>query len=332
MKDMRQFRRFRFPTILAFLFVCVLTLSARAWSATDAELEKTISEALSVRHPTEGPDWWRSLGPTAPGVIIRMYEASDQIYQRLRLLEALAWFDDSASVEFLKLQADRTAYDVLRNAAIRSVGIARGAKEEEFVSQFLKHPDPQTRIAAAETLKRMNDSRADKVLETYLGDEKTPWITARLKGEAVLPKRLKITSSSDDRLNPELTGTWAGFWVAPGAGSPRMESRPAVLRLKVSGATGLEGELNLKKSGKALQPKAFVLAKVSGKSSRIIGVLIEMPASDSAQTSAQRDIQKQRREIPFEAELVERAGLKLIEFRAPSIAAILVVRRTGTSQ
>ncbi|OFZ53354.1 MAG: hypothetical protein A2428_10350 [Bdellovibrionales bacterium RIFOXYC1_FULL_54_43] len=328
----RQFRRFRFSTIMFFLSVCVLTPSGGAWSATDAELEKTISEALSVRHPTEGADWWRSLGPNAPRVIIRMYEASDQIYQRLRLLEALAWFDDSTSVEFLKLQAERTADDVLRNAAIRSVGIARGANEEEFVSKFLKHPEPQTRLAAAETLKRMNDSRADKILEKYLNEEKTPWITARLKGEAVVQRRLKITSSSDDRLNPELTGTWAGFWVAPGAGSPGMESRPAVLRLKVSGATAIEGELNLKKGGKAAQPKAFVLAEVSGKSSRIAGVLVETPASDSAQTSAQRDMRKQPREIPFEAELVERAGLKLIEFRAPSIAAILVVRRTGTSQ
>jgi hypothetical protein len=129
---------------------------ASAQTRTDAELEQAIQDVIIQRHPTDTPEWWRELGPEAPRVIIGMAEKAPRLYQRLRLVEALGWFDDQRAVEYLKRQADSASNGVIRNAAVKAIGNSQGAKELEFVSKFLKHSDPQTRKAAAQAVHKIN--------------------------------------------------------------------------------------------------------------------------------------------------------------------------------
>src|SRR5436305_8117694 len=118
--------KFSRPILLSLLLL--MALPAGADSSTDA-IQHQIESVLAQRHPTDTPEWWRSLGPPAPAVIISMYQNTSHIYHRLRLLGALAWFDDPVAVDFLKKQAESSGDDVVVSAAIKSVGISQGAKE-----------------------------------------------------------------------------------------------------------------------------------------------------------------------------------------------------------
>ena len=317
--------------------------SAAAKSA--AEIQEDIEMVLKQRHPTDTGDWWKGLGPNAPSVIMKMYEDSEHIYHRIRLLQGLGWFDDPASVEFIKQQAQSTPDDVIRNAAIKSVGISQGAKEEEFIAKFLKHSDPQTRLAAAETLKRINDAQARAILEKYMAEEKAQWILQRLRNERSTPRALVPVTSSEDRLSPDFAGTWEGFWVAPVVDSLKaLESDPAVLRLKVENATTVSGELSLKVAqpqGSSVRTRSRTLkVTAKGKAAHFSGILVEQEspsvaasarpggAADGAPEATPRAHREVRtREYSFEADLVHRAGALMLEVRSPAIGATLIVRR-----
>src|SRR5207253_525115 len=103
------------------------------------------NHTIDQRHPADTPDWWRSLGSNAPAVIIQMYKDTTSVYRKSRLVQGLAWFDDSAAADFVKEVAETTDNSVLRQAAIKTYGITNGDKDTDSLAKFLNHADQRTR-------------------------------------------------------------------------------------------------------------------------------------------------------------------------------------------
>jgi hypothetical protein len=69
---------------------------------------------------------------------------------------------------------------VLQNAAIRSIAISQGMKEQEFLTQSLNHPDPIVRAETAKSISEIKDPKADKLVGQYLTQEKTSWVVKKV--------------------------------------------------------------------------------------------------------------------------------------------------------
>ncbi|MEO5970631.1 MAG: HEAT repeat domain-containing protein [Bdellovibrionia bacterium] len=154
-------------------------LEGRAWS--DNEIRASIEETLKIRHPDDTKDWWRSLGANTPKVIISIFKEDSMIYHQIRLVDALAWFDDPVAVDFLKEQALHHENTIVRRAAIRSIGLSQGVKEKAFLKQGLESSDPHTRLTTAKILNKLKDPAADRIVKDFLKTEKTDWISTTLK-------------------------------------------------------------------------------------------------------------------------------------------------------
>ena len=152
------------------------------FSYASEDLEAKIRQELKTRHPENGAAWWKALGPLASVVILKLYKESDHTYEKLRLLEALSWFDDEAGTELLKATADRSQNGTFRNTALRSLARSQGVKEAEYIAGYMEHADPRTRLAAAKALKSIleNDKLAAQAiapkLEHFRKSERTPWV------------------------------------------------------------------------------------------------------------------------------------------------------------
>ena len=327
----------RYSSRFLSVFGSALILSAlsnhvfAATPRTDAEIEETARNILMSRHPDDTPEFWRGLGAGTPRVLIRMYESESSVYRRMRLIEGISAFvDDSVAVEFIKGQADRTSEGVIRNNAIRMIGVAQGAREEEWLAKYLVHPDPHTRVAAVGALKRAG---ADARVEKFLNEEKVPWVKAKIKGEAPRPLgALTPAATSEDRLSSEFTGTWRGFWVSPKPGEKQgMISQPTQLQLKVSGLAEIGGQLSLKfvrsqeagSSPGEARVRNMTLARASGKGTRWTGSWIEEISAPSAQIPGGA----RREEQPCEAELVQQSGSFLMQIKLPRTGGMIVLRR-----
>ena len=152
---------------------------SRAWS--EGEIRTAIEATLKIRHPDETGDWWRSLGVNTPAIIISMFKEDNNIYRQIRLVDALAWFDNPTTVEFLKEQATHHDNNIVRRAANRSIGISQGVKEKAFLKRGLESSDPRTRLATAKLLNDLMDPAADRIVKEFLKTEKTNWISTTLK-------------------------------------------------------------------------------------------------------------------------------------------------------
>ncbi|OFZ18727.1 MAG: hypothetical protein A2X94_05945 [Bdellovibrionales bacterium GWB1_55_8] len=311
----------------AILFLVMLPNAFPTRAASDQEIEHAIDTVLAERHPTDTPDWWRSLGPTAPRVILRMLKSSDRVYHRVRLTQALGWFDDPEVVDYLKTQARETKEDVVRNAAVRSVGNSQGAKEFEFIAEFLEHADPQTRLSAAEALQKIDNSEARERLKRFMAEEKAGWLVARLKGELPKPTaKLSPVSSSEDRLSPEWEGRWMGYWLVPRSkpddkAKAPLEPVQAVsiwMQLKITRVVELSGAFREKIPGDKKE-SVYSLSRASGKRKQISGIL-ESTAVKPALV------------IPFSAELVLAKGEPAIELRSVKTGAIGLLMRDNSPQ
>lgn len=316
--------RFLFAKLVILALFAFPVSATPSWAKSDAEVRDAIEDILVDRHPKDTPEWWRSLGANAPGVIISIYEGTGHTYRRLKLLQGLGSFDTPEAIEFLKKQAETTPDDVVRNTAIRSVGAAAGAREEEFLAKYLAHEDPQTRFAAAETLRKLNDPRANAIVDKYLKNEKVPWIEGKLRGELPRPTaRLTPVASSEDRLNPDFAGQWKGFWLAPkGPKEEGMTSDPVAVSVQVESATELKGEVvvRVKKEN-----RTYKLSRISGKGSKIAGSLVEqlLPPQPGVTPARPRASEP----FPFEAELRQEAESYFIQFRLPRNGVTVVARK-----
>jgi hypothetical protein len=301
---------------LAIVLACMGSLldPGALWARSEAEIRQDIQAALSQRTPGESPEWWRALGPDAPPVIIRMYGESRNAYHQTRLLEGLSWFDqDRSAVEFLKTQARLSSNDVIRNAAITSLGISQGAREESFIADFLKDADPQTRLAAAQALARMRTPSAEARLKTYLEEEKTPWIRQKLLSSP-RPRASGLGERVIAPQAPEAPADWAGVWKGYELVSDAQGVHPVAARLELAlptDARKLSGRLELRVRGK----KAVAYsAQVSAPELRHAAGTLAQPGKPPIAFSVER--------------LAGRPGeTPLVKIEIPSIPAILLLRR-----
>lgn len=306
--------------------LAVLTYAPGAFALSNTEIQQQVQDILMERHPTDTPDWWRSLGANAPGVIMSMYEHTSHTYHRIRLLQGLGWFNTPEVADFLKKQAEDSTDDVLRNTAIRSVGFSQGVREEDFIAKYLSHSDPDTRYTAADVLKSLKDPRADALVEKYLQEEKVPWISAKLKGELPRPTAmLTPVATSEDRLNPEFAGVWKGFWVLPRKPSEEgMKTEAATATIQLEGPTDLRAEVVSIRGGKG---QTWKLDRVAGKGSKISGVIVRVLAPTKDSKGAPKKATPGSEPIPFEAELTQEAGHTLLEIHARKLGAFLILRK-----
>jgi hypothetical protein len=295
--------------VLGALFV---SSPRTAWAMGDDQVHQAIEDKLSERHPQDSAAAWQSLGSDAVPVIISMYGSTDYISHRVRLAQALGYFDDARAVDFLEKLAQSSGEDVVVNSSLRALGNSpRDVGEEDFISKFLKNDDPQTRLAAAEALNRIiekqGDSHARDMLAAFLLQEKQPWIVSRVKGEQVKATGLKAVSSSEDRLSQDFAGTWRGFWVQPKDGAKGMSSDPISLELKTLDDNTVQGSLFVTTGMKS---KTLTLLKSSGKGQQISGSFKDDAASDE-----------------FDAFLSRTRDQLILQIKVPNKAAILILRK-----
>jgi hypothetical protein len=157
-----------------------------------------IQIVLKNRHPNETADFWRNLGPSSQvvPVITSMYQDNNNIYEKIRLMDALAWFNEPSATQFMKEEAENNSNRVIRSSAIRSVGLSQGTKEHDFFRKILKNSDPHIRAVAAEALIRMNDSKSDQIVDDAIKKEKIEWVTAKVKSHLVRREKKHNEKSS----------------------------------------------------------------------------------------------------------------------------------------
>ncbi len=298
---------------------------ASSFARTETELRRIIDGALAQQHPKESGDWWRSLGPDAPKTMITMYRESDHIYERMRLLHALGWFDDPQAVDFLKSEAQGTEEDVIRNAAIRAVATSQGAKESEWVAGFLKHADADTRYATAEALQAMNDAGANEKVQAHLSREKVGWIGQKLKqeqvasrsnGSAVVQAPQKPAPVKLDVLSPELAGVWEGFRISESK-SGELQSEKVTVELLAPAQASAGGWAGTIRSG-AGGAQLYTFSSVVGKANRFRALLIPSDKLQGKQKAVG---------VSVDAQAFQSETGRALELRAPEKGLFFVVRQ-----
>ena len=155
---------------------------APALALTDGEVRESIQTVLSTRHPQENADYWRSLGPNAPDVIIALYKEEKNVFKKVRLIDALAWYDSANATYFLKQESENSANQVLQRSALRALAIAQGSREEEFLSHELDKSSPSTRVSVGKALRRRGASERE-VAKRLVQREKNEWVKQQLDEE-----------------------------------------------------------------------------------------------------------------------------------------------------
>ncbi len=220
---------------MRILLSCLLLLSSFAL-ATPETIRDWVNETVRQRHPLDKPEDWRKLGPEAPGVIMELYRTSKSTYHQLRLLQGLAWFHDPAALAFLKEVAEKSDQkSVLRAAAVRSVGSSAGEAEAEFLQRFLENDDPDTRVAAALSLRGLKGAEAQASLDAFRKRERLPWVLQKAEGKP-LPKATVAPEPAVSAFERAQRGTWNGTLQSAGGTPPSQ----VVFRVVTNPAPALE--------------------------------------------------------------------------------------------
>ena len=215
---------------LSLLLLLAPGVDAQQKTYPESYIREQVGQIIRERHPSDSRDWWRALGPTAPGIMIRMYHETDRMEHRMRLVSGLSWFDTAEVRDFLVDEAKGTDQTGIRIEAVKSLGQSQGTKSLDRMQEFLKHKDANTRLAAARALNRMmmqlrgeRAKEVKEVLEKYLEREPLSWIKMSLAGHVpkVKPGQLRWVTSSSDRLSSQLNGDWEGYWLQPSSVSAK---------------------------------------------------------------------------------------------------------------
>ncbi len=173
--------------------------SAHASSTTlptalnETEIRDAVESAIRMNHPHENGNWWKSLGPKTPDILISLYRADATLYEKIRLIDGMAWFDTPEVVAFLKSEYESNSNDVIKTAAVRSIVISQGMKEETFINKALLSADPRMRMGIGKILSASWDPKARKRVERMIANEKTDWVLIKLK------KQLKNEQKKDEK-------------------------------------------------------------------------------------------------------------------------------------
>jgi hypothetical protein len=254
-----------------------------------------------------------------------MYENTDRVNDRKGLIHGLGALDTPSTTAFLKEQAKNPETDdVLQYAAIRSIGESQKEKEVEFIADFLNSPDPQARLAAAEALQKIDDSKSRAILKKYRSVEKEKWIISRLDGVFLDPISFAQKSEKNKAVVTEdekFTGIWRGYWVVPRQNSPQgMTSEVALLSLQSGPGKQVTGILHLKKQGLI---RKFQISQGRSKPSAFSGILIEEASRQPIVSSKPLH----PLELRFQAEVFKQAGSQIIHLRVSEKGGVLIVRK-----
>ena len=211
-----------------------------AWALSDAEIEERIEEALSHRHPQDGASFWKGLGSEAPRVVRAMLAKTTSTYHRVRLIEAMGYFEDAVSREEIQRLLTSTETQAIRIAATRAAG--RNPALLEGLVRVLSDVDPQLRLTAARVLKNHPSPEAKAKLEEFLQQEKLPWVVAGVKGGTALSDLTRggqlvpssVSASQEDSLKT-CAGDWEGVLIHPKAGKIGLHTLPLRLEVPVRG-------------------------------------------------------------------------------------------------
>ncbi len=304
--------------ILFVLFFCFFIHTPFVNAKTDSEIENAIQTELSNRHPSDTGEFWLGLGTHAPQIIIQQYQVSQNPYHRTRLLAGLGFFpQDIKALEFLKEQAEKTNESIIRTTAIRSIAHSQGEKEIEFLSQFLASNDPQTRLATAQALKKLDSTQIKNLLDNYLQSEKIPWIKDQIQNTPTTPIRtLSIASSNEDLVSPHFHGTWKGFFITSGSGKTGLKSQKISLVLTTESNRILKGKIEFISKNKTKLIVPF--SKLEGNNDTIVGQ-IQLPSTLS--------LNKKNQTTEFEGKLTQESENFLLKINFKSTSGIIILQK-----
>jgi len=181
----------------------ILSLNC-AWGDS---LSDEIEAAISVRHPSETGSWWQSLGPRAPQVILSMVSQTDSIYRKVRLIDALAWYDNARATQWMKQAVDQNSNSAIQAAAVHSLIKSQGMKEKDFITHVLNSKDVQLRVTALKALSELsevNDPQASQLVDQFLGKENVTWAVDKVKKHKM---RFNQGNARNQRTQPNNVGS-----------------------------------------------------------------------------------------------------------------------------
>lgn len=277
-------------SLLVLIGLYWLGLSEVVSAKTEQEIRQSIDYILKQRHPQDTPQWWLDLGQEAPPIIIQMYEQTQNPYHQTRLIQGLGWFDDSVAVDFLKKLTESNE-SMTRVTVLKTLGVSPGHQDLGLFEKFLKHEDPQTRLAAAQALQRKGDenpplqAETQRILSQYSQMEKQAWIVKKLTerhSSSNLSRRAPNLPKS--RFDTLWIGSWKGYALEP-EGTSGLKLIPVSLRIEgFDGANRIQGQLEGLRSGVVLP-----LERIQGGGKKISGQFNHNTLAPSI--------------LPFEAEL-----------------------------
>ena len=168
-------------TIWSFGFLLAPLVPMTSWALSDSEIRDSVQATLEVRHPSDSGDWWRSLGSNAPGVIMSMYRETNVIYHKIRLMDALSWYDNEEATRFMKSEAENNSNQVIKNAAIQALVKSQGMKEKTYISNVLEKGSVHSRVAAARALDQVEDPQAGQLVERFVKRESGGWAASKVE-------------------------------------------------------------------------------------------------------------------------------------------------------
>ncbi len=192
---MRHFKKNLYVHLIISLLLLFFSsaFASDSNSRSDGILEESILEVIRMRNSKESPEWWRSLGPAAPKAILSLYRKTNSTYIKIRLLEALRWFDDSTATDLMKNEFEQNRNELIRAAAIRAIGMSQGMKEAQLIERALKNSSGRLRVAAAQGLLGTTDSEAHQMVDRFLLGEKQEWVVRK-----VLQRRNVLKGTEDE--------------------------------------------------------------------------------------------------------------------------------------
>lgn len=125
-------------------------------------LQDQITERLRRIHGVDNPrETWRALGPEAPAVMIAMFKKSDVHMDRLRLLEAIGFFEDPVAHRFIKDELKSNSSSLERSACLRGLSNAGDADSIKIIQEFTNDSDLNVRKEASRLIKLQEEAATE---------------------------------------------------------------------------------------------------------------------------------------------------------------------------
>ncbi|MBI5814597.1 MAG: HEAT repeat domain-containing protein [Nitrospinae bacterium] len=153
-------------SISRLLIIAAALLTAIPALAADGAKDKLLA-LFSDRHYVADEQAIKNTGPDAAEALKQI--AADPeviIFKRVRAIDALGYFTDGKTTEYLKSAAVSTAEDQpsLRWGAIQALGRSQGDGATDFIAKTLKGSDQLTKQVSINTLRKIGSEKAARAL------------------------------------------------------------------------------------------------------------------------------------------------------------------------